>query len=96
MYAIRIVVDKIEECYLALGVIHSIYPPLQDRFKDFIATPKQWIPINPYNSITKDNRLTEFQIRTKDMDHTAEVGVAAHWLYKGNDEIGNLIHKYHG
>ena len=91
LYAIRIVVDKIEECYLALGVIHSIYPPLQDRFKDFIATPKT----NGYQSIhttvlTKDNRLTEFQIRTKDMDHTAEVGVAAHWLYKGNDEIGEF------
>lgn len=88
LYAIRIIVDKIEECYLALGVIHSIYPPLQDRFKDFIATPKT----NGYQSIhttvlTKDNRFTEFQIRTKDMDHTAEVGVAAHWLYKGNDEI---------
>ncbi len=91
LYAIRIVVDKIEECYLALGVIHSIYPPLQDRFKDFIATPKT----NGYQSIhttvlTKDNRLTEFQIRTKDMDRTAEVGVAAHWLYKGNDEIGEF------
>ena len=91
LYAIRIVVNKIEECYLALGVIHSIYPPLQDRFKDFIATPKT----NGYQSIhttvlTKDNRLTEFQIRTKDMDHTAEVGVAAHWLYKGDDEIGEF------
>ena len=88
LYAIRIVVDKIEECYLALGVIHSIYPPLQDRFKDFVATPKS----NGYQSIhttvlTKDNRLTEFQIRTKEMDHTAEVGVAAHWLYKGNEQL---------
>ena len=91
LYAIRIVVDKIEECYLALGVIHSIYPPLQDRFKDFVATPKS----NGYQSIhttvlTKDNRLTEFQIRTKEMDHTAEVGVAAHWLYKGNEQLGEL------
>ena len=91
LYAIRIVVDKIEECYLALGVIHSIYPPLQDRFKDFVATPKS----NGYQSIhttvlTKDNRLTEFQIRTKEMDQTAEVGVAAHWLYKGNDKLREL------
>ena len=91
LYAIRIVVDKIEECYLALGVIHSIYPPLQDRFKDFVATPKS----NGYQSIhttvlTKDNRLTEFQIRTNEMDHTAEVGVAAHWLYKGNEQIGEF------
>ena len=91
MYAIRIVVDKIEECYLALGVIHSIYPPVQDRFKDFIATPKT----NGYQSIhttvmTKDNRLTEVQIRTKEMDYTAEVGVAAHWLYKGSSEMDSF------
>ena len=91
LYAIRIVVDKIEECYLALGVIHSIYPPVQDRFKDFIATPKT----NGYQSIhttvmTKDNRLTEVQIRTKEMDYTAEVGVAAHWLYKGNSEMDSF------
>ena len=64
---------------------------MQDRFKDFIATPKT----NGYQSIhttviTKDNRLTEVQIRTKDMDYTAEVGVAAHWLYKGNGEIGEF------
>ena len=94
LYAIRIVVDKIEECYLALGVIHNIYPPIQDRFKDFIATPKT----NGYQSIhttvlTKDNRLTEVQIRTKDMDYTAEVGVAAHWLYKGGNEIGEFDSK---
>ena len=91
LYAIRIVVDKIEECYLSLGVIHSIYPPVQERFKDFIATPKT----NGYQSIhttvmTKDNRLTEVQIRTKEMDYTAEVGVAAHWLYKGNSEMQNF------
>lgn len=91
LYAIRIIVDKVEECYLALGVIHSIYPPIQERFKDFIATPKR----NGYQSIhttvlTKDNRLTEVQIRTKDMDFTAEVGIAAHWLYKGNKEVVEL------
>ncbi|MDB3883535.1 bifunctional (p)ppGpp synthetase/guanosine-3',5'-bis(diphosphate) 3'-pyrophosphohydrolase [Candidatus Marinimicrobia bacterium] len=91
LYAIRIVVDKIEECYLALGVIHSIYPPVQERFKDFIATPKT----NGYQSIhttvmTKDNRLTEVQIRTIEMDSTAEVGVAAHWLYKGNAEMDSF------
>ena len=91
LYAIRIVVDKIEECYLSLGVIHSIYPPVQERFKDFIATPKT----NGYQSIhttvmTKNNRLTEVQIRTKEMDYTAEVGVAAHWIYKGNSEMQNF------
>ncbi len=91
LYAIRIIVDKIEDCYLALGVIHSIYTPMQDRFKDFIATPKT----NGYQSIhttvfTKDNRLTEIQIRTKEMDNTAEIGIAAHWIYKGSEEMRDL------
>ena len=91
LYAIRIVVNKIEDCYLALGVIHSIYTPMQDRFKDFIATPKT----NGYQSIhttvfTNDNRLTEIQIRTKAMDDTAEIGIAAHWTYKGSEEMRDL------
>ena len=91
LYAIRIIVDKIEDCYLALGVIHSIYTPMQDRFKDFIATPKT----NGYQSIhttvfTSDNRLTEIQIRTKEMDDTADIGIAAHWLYKGSEEMKDL------
>ena len=91
LYAIRIIVDKIEDCYLALGVIHSIYTPMQDRFKDFIATPKT----NGYQSIhttvfTTDNRLTEIQIRTKEMDATAEIGIAAHWIYKGSEEMSDL------
>jgi len=91
LYAIRIIVDKIEECYLTLGVIHSIYPPMQDRFKDFIATPKT----NGYQSIhttvlTKDNKLTEIQIRTKEMDNTAETGIAAHYIYKGSRKMKDL------
>ena len=91
LYAIRIVVNKIEDCYLALGVILSIYTPMQDRFKDFIATPKT----NGYQSIhttvfTNDNRLTEIQIRTKAMDDTAEIGIAAHWTYKGSEEMRDL------
>ena len=91
LYAIRIIVDKIEDCYLALGVIHSMYTPMQDRFKDFIATPKT----NGYQSIhttvfTSDNRLTEIQIRTREMDDTAEIGIAAHWLYKGSEQMSDL------
>ncbi len=85
IYAIRIVVDKVEECYLALGIIHQMYSPIQDRFKDFIATPKS----NGYQSIhttivDSKGQLTEIQIRTKEMDETAEIGVAAHWRYKEN------------
>jgi GTP pyrophosphokinase len=81
--AIRILVDKMESCYLALGVIHNNYNPIQERFKDFIATPKT----NAYQSIHTtivgpDKKLVEIQIRTHDMEETAEIGVAAHWRYK--------------
>ncbi len=83
IYAIRIILDKVEECYLTLGIIHQLYSPVQDRFKDMIATPKS----NGYQSIhttviDSKGQLTEIQIRTKDMEQTAEIGVAAHWRYK--------------
>ena len=83
LYAIRIIVDKIENCYLALGIVHSIYTPMQDRFKDFIANPKS----NGYQSVHTtifgpSAKKIEIQIRTKSMEETAEIGIAAHWIYK--------------
>ena len=80
--AFRVIVDDITSCYLALGVIHSLYTPMGGRIKDYIAIPKQ----NGYQSlhttvITKDKRIVEFQIRTKEMHEYAERGLAASFYY---------------
>ena len=74
------------------GVVHSIYTPVQERFKDFIATPKS----NGYQSIHTtiigaDGKMVEIQIRTKGMDATAEIGVASHWMYKEGGKTANDI-----
>ena len=88
LLAIRLIVDKVEDCYATLGIIHQIYTPIHERFKDFVATPK----INGYQSIHttvfgKHGRMFEVQIRTQSMDQTAEEGVAAHFAYKENKNI---------
>jgi len=82
LIALRIIVEDVTDCYLALGVIHSLYTPMNGRIKDYIAMPKQ----NGYQSlhttiITKDKRVVEFQIRTKEMHEYAERGLAASFYY---------------
>jgi guanosine-3',5'-bis(diphosphate) 3'-pyrophosphohydrolase len=83
LIAIRIIVQEVRDCYFALGVVHSLFMPIQDKFTDYIATPK----LNGYQSLhTKvfgpGGRRVEVQIRTEEMDRTAEYGIAAHWQYK--------------
>jgi GTP pyrophosphokinase len=83
VFALRIITDSIDNCYKILGIIHTIWPPKNNRFKDYIAVPKP----NGYRSlhttiIGPEGKATEFQIRTEEMDEESNYGIAAHWYYK--------------
>ena len=90
VYAVRIVVDTVDACYRVLGVMHNLYKPYMNRFKDYIAIPKA----NGYQSLHTvlfgpNSVPIEVQIRTEEMHVMAEVGVAAHWRYKSGDGQGH-------
>ncbi|MEK7512463.1 MAG: HD domain-containing protein [Patescibacteria group bacterium] len=83
VFALRVVVGNLDDCYRTLGIIHSLWKPKQRRIKDYIADPKS----NKYQSLHTtvfgvNGRATEFQIRTKEMDEEANYGISAHWYYK--------------
>lgn len=100
IYAVRIIVDSMIDCYNALGIVHDMFKPLPGRFKDYISMPKP----NMYQSLhttvlTKSGIPFEIQIRTWEMHRTAEFGIAAHWKYKlgkfGKDKIDNHLEWVH-
>ena len=94
VFGIRIIVDQVDSCYRALGVVHNLYKPVPARFKDYISIPK----INGYQSLhtslfTLEGTPLEVQIRTKQMAAVADNGIAGHWLYKAGDDNSDASQK---
>jgi guanosine-3',5'-bis(diphosphate) 3'-pyrophosphohydrolase len=97
MMAVRVIVRTVPECYHVLGIIHHRWTPVQERFKDYVASPKS----NGYQSLHTTifgpaGHLYEVQIRTQEMHRTAEYGIAAHWLYKGEGRQPDELDRHFG
>lgn len=96
IYGFRVIVKDLPSCYLMLGALHGLYKPVPGKFKDYIAIPKA----NGYQSLHSTligpyGTPVEVQIRTREMNHVAESGVASHWLYKDEDALSELQKKTH-